>query len=123
MRLMRAEPGFLSEEHERAWMIRTTVNLCRDMCKNKWQSVTVGMEKVPEQEKAYFQVPYIEEDDTLWAVLELPENYRNCMYLFYYEDYAVKEVAEILKQPENTVKSNLRRGREALKKILKEAGQ
>ena len=50
----------------------------------------------------------------------LPQKYSVVLYLFYYEDYSIREIAEILEEPENTVKTNLRRGREALKKKLSE---
>ena len=63
-------------------------------------------------------IPYLEQDDTLWLVLSLREQYRQPLYLFYYEDYGVKEIAETLEIPVNTVKTNLRRGREELKKLL-----
>ena len=59
-------------------------------------------------------------DDTLWSLLELPHMYRICLYLFYYEDYSVKEIAQALKEPENTIKTRLKRGRELLKKKLQE---
>ena len=78
----------------------------------------MSLDKLPEEEKAYFHLPYMKEDDTLWAVMELPDRYRNCLYFFYYEDYSIKEIAHILDMPENTVKTNLKRGREALKQIL-----
>ena len=58
------------------------------------------------------------QDDMMWAVLQLPEKYRNCLYLFYYEDYSIKEIAQSLEMPENTVKTNLKRGRQALKEFL-----
>ncbi len=119
VRLLKYRPEFENEEHERAWLVRTTMNLCRDLMKSKWRRTTVGMEKIPEAERAYFKVPYLEQDDTLWAVLELPVKYRECLYFFYYEDYSVREIARILEIPENTVKTNLRRGREALKTTLK----
>ncbi len=60
----------------------------------------------------------MKEDETLWEVLALPEKYRDCLYFFYYEDYSIKEIAKLLGTPENTVKTNLKRGREALKKRL-----
>lgn len=118
VRLLRYEPQFESKEHEKAWFIRTTVNLCRDVMKSKWNSTTVSIEKIPEQEKAYFHLPKEMEDETLWEVMELPEKYRDCLYFFYYEDYSIKEIAQLLGMPENTVKTNLKRGREALKKRL-----
>ena len=119
VRLLRYQPEFESNEHEKAWMIRTTVNLCKDLIKSKWHSTTVNIDTVPEEEKAYFKVPFIEEDDTLWAVLELPDKYKNCLYLFYYEDHSIREIAQSLGMPENTVKTNLRCGKKELKNIIK----
>ena len=123
VRLLRYQPEFESEIHEKAWLIRTTVNLGKDLIKSKWHSTTVNIDSVPEEEKAYFKVPFIEEDDTLWAVLELSEKYKNCLYLFYYEDYSIKEIGKILEMPENTVKTNLRCGKKELKKMLKRLGE
>ena len=116
VRLLKYEPQFENKEHEKAWFVKATVNLCRDIMKSKWNSTTVSIEKIPEQEKAYFRLPDTKEDETLWEVLELPEKYRDCLYFFYYEDYSVREIARLLGMPENTVKTNLKRGREALKK-------
>ena len=61
------------------------------------------------------------EDGRLFeAVMQLPEKYRIVIHLFYYEDYSVREIAELLKRRENTVKSQLARGRMFLKDMLKE---
>ena len=81
---------------------------------------TVGIEAVAQEESASFWMPGVEADDTLFAVMELPERYRNCLYLFYYEDYSIREIAQILEKPENTIKTNLKRGREALRTKLLE---
>ena len=121
VRLLKHQPVFENENHEKAWFVRTTVNLCKDVIKSKWHSATVSMDKIPEHEKSYFHLSYVKEDETLWAVMELPEKYRNCLYFFYYEDYSIREIARILEIPENTVKTNLKRGREALKKVLEKA--
>ena len=118
VRLLCYEPDYESPEHEKAWMIRTALNLCRALLKSKWQSTRVEMEEIPEQEKTYFKLPGMEEDDTLWAVMSLPEKFRNCLYLFYYEDYSIREIAVALNMNENSVKANLKRGRERLKRIL-----
>lgn len=119
IRLLCCQTEFASEEHEKAWMIRVTLNLCKDLLKSKWRQTTTGLDEVPESEKVYMKVPYLERDDTLWLILSLQENYRRPLYLFYYEDYAVKEIADILEMPVNTVKTNLRRGREELKHLLR----
>ena len=118
VRLLKYQPQFESEEHEKAWFIRTTMNICRDILKSKWHSSTVSIDKIPECEKKHFHLPRVKEDETLWAVLELPEKYKSCLYFFYYEDYSIKEIAQLMKIPENTVKTNLKRGREMLKAIL-----
>lgn len=122
VRLLKYQPQFENEEHEKAWFIRTSVNLCRDVVKSKWHTTTVSIDKISEQERAYFTLPFMKEDETLWAVMELPEKYRNCLYFFYYEDYSIKEIAQILRIPENTVKTNLKRGREALRDFLSRNG-
>ena len=104
IRLIKADPDFKSEEH--------------DFFKSKWQRSVTGLDGVAEDEKVYMRIPYLEQDDTLWLVLSLREQYRQCLYLFYYEDYGIREIAEALEIPVNTVKTNLRRGREELKKLL-----
>lgn len=55
------------------------------------------------------------------AVKQLPENYRAAIHLFYYEGYPTKQIARLLGKKEATVRSDLRRGRERLKAVLKEA--
>ena len=62
----------------------------------------------------------IKDDRTLEAVLKLPVHYRNPIYLFYYEDYSIQEIAGALHEKEGTIKTRLRRGREEVKKILTE---
>ena len=101
-------------------MIRTAINLAKDLLKSKWHKTTVAIEEVPTEERGYFQLPHMETDDTLWVLLELPQKYKECLYLFYYEDYSIREIAGVLEKPENTIKTNLRRGRELLKERLKE---
>lgn len=66
-------------------------------------------------------LPYqVKDDRTLEAVLKLPVIYRNPIYLFYYEDYSIQEIAGVLNEKEGTIKTRLRRGREEVKKILTE---
>lgn len=119
LRLLKYQPGFASLDHEKAWMIRTTLNLCRDVLKSRWSS-TIRMEELSIEDKNSYVNPYVDTDDTLWTLLELPHMYRICLYLFYYEDYSIKEIAQAIEEPENTVKTRLKRGRELLKKKLQE---
>ncbi|MBO5291958.1 MAG: sigma-70 family RNA polymerase sigma factor [Lachnospiraceae bacterium] len=122
IRMMRNCPILKTEEHRKAWMIRTLLNLCKDHEKQAWNRKRIPLTEIPETEKAYFHIPVVGEDETLWRVLSLPEKYRDPLYLFYYEDYSIREISEILGEQENTVKTHLRRGREELRQKIT-AGQ
>lgn len=117
-RYLKARPVFDSENHEKAWFIRVVINICYDIQKSAWFSKTVAFDEVPEREMKYFKLPFMEEDETLWHVMELPVGYRNPLYLFYYEDYSIKEIARIMELEEGTVKTRLRRGRELIKERI-----
>ena len=114
---------FESEEHEKAWFIRVVINICYDIQKSAWFSRTVAFDEVPECEMKHFHLPFVEEDETLWHVMELPAAYRNPLYLFYYEDYSIHEIAGVLNEKEGTIKTRLRRGREEVKKMLIKANE
>jgi len=118
LKIIRNDMRYQSMEHERAWIVRVTINLCRDLLKSKWHKTSVSMEEVSEAQRGSCENFTEIQDDMMWAVLQLPEKYRNCLYLFYYEDYSIKEIAQSLEMPENTVKTNLKRGRQALKEFL-----
>lgn len=117
-RYLKLKPEFENDSHERAWLIRVVINICYDLQKSAWFSKTVAFDEVPEKEMEHFSLPYMEEDETLWKVMELPVRYRNSLYLFYYEDYSIKEIAQILEMEEGTVKTRLRRGRQMLKERI-----
>lgn len=118
MRLLQKQPIFDSEEHRKAWLIRTTMNICKDMLKSAWNRRTIGLEMLSDKERAALVLPYGIEDETIWIVMELSEKYRMPLYLFYYEGYSIREISEILKLPESTVKTHLKRGREAVREYL-----
>jgi RNA polymerase sigma-70 factor (ECF subfamily) len=112
---IKTEPVLESDEHEKAWLLRVAANLS----KNKIQ-----YNKIRETDELAEELTSEDKDDLafVWdAVKELPENFREVVHLFYQEGYATKEIAEILGKNESTVRSDLKRGREKLKTILKEA--
>lgn len=104
-----ARRAFDSPEHEKAWMIRVTLNQCRDFLKAAHRKNVTLDENIPSED------PDIE---VLDAVLRLPVDFRNVIYLHYYEGMSVSEMARILRRGENTVSSRLHRAREALKSAL-----
>lgn len=105
-----------SEAHLRAWLIRVTINLAKNVLRSFWRRNRENWEEY--MAEIPFAAP---EDSALFeAVMQLPAKYRVVIHLFYYEDYSVDEIAEIVSRPANTIKSQLSRGRKLLKKMLKE---
>ena len=111
------EKQFDSEQHIRTWLIRVTINKAKNICKSFFRRSSVLLEDYIDT--LIFEAP--EAKDLLEEVLKLPEKYRIVIHLFYYEDYSVKEMAEILHTSESNVKVRLSRGRKMLKKSLQEA--
>lgn len=126
---------FESPEHEKAWLIRVTLNACRKV----WRSAArrpqksleegapeLGLEEgrdagsgttVPDPEET--AVRQEERRRVLEAVMKLPERYRDVVHLFYYEEIPIKEIARLTGRGESTVTSQLTRARIRLKKLLK----
>ncbi|NCB50857.1 MAG: sigma-70 family RNA polymerase sigma factor [Clostridia bacterium] len=105
---------FESAEHEKAWLIRVTVNACHDLLKSFSRKNTVSLELLSEEAAA--EKP--ENGEVLAAVLSLPQKYKDVIYLHYYEGYSAVEIAKMLGKNENTVYSLLSRARNMLKDIL-----
>lgn len=105
-------PDFLSEEHEKRWMIRIIVNLSKNHVQSFWHRNRASAEEVPEQ--ADWRLNR-QETDLLHEVLELPDKCKAPIYLHYYEGYTCKEIAEILGCKESAIKMRLKKGRELLK--------
>lgn len=105
---------FESEEHEKAWIIRVTVNACKDLLKSVFRSQTVPLDTLIETPQAQ----ELQHTELLGAVLSLPPKYKDVVYLYYYEGYSAEEISRILKKNVNTVYTLLTRARKILKKEL-----
>ena len=112
IKLFATEDDFQSEEHMKAWLIRVSINLC----KNHLRSIKTRKIVPLEEDIPFFDQR--EDNDLLKVVFTLPEKYRIPIHLFYYESYSIKEIGNILDMPEATVKIRLKRAREKLAKIL-----
>jgi RNA polymerase sigma factor (sigma-70 family) len=110
IRLMKDKTVFESEEHEKAWLIRTATNLCKDHFKH-WWSKTVSINNVTE---AAVEQPF-SIDGNLEKVLALPSRYKTAIYLYYYEGYSTVEIAKIMKKDPSTIRGYLHNGRKLLK--------
>ncbi|MGP6147303.1 sigma-70 family RNA polymerase sigma factor [Jeotgalibaca sp. A122] len=107
-------PAFTSDEHEKAWIIRVTINACKDFLKSFFQSKVTTTDQINEQLARVAP----EDHDLIRSVLALPKNYREVIYLFYYENYSAVEIAELLGKNVNTIYTRLARAKEKLKAAL-----
>lgn len=105
------------QAHIRPWLITVTMNTCRNYLRSGWFTRTIRRE---EQEEGSYEQDFGEKSDLFYAVMELPEKERVPLHLFYYEGCTTAEIAKLLKMKESTVRVRIMRGREKLKKLLKE---
>ena len=113
LRLISSPVVFESEAHEKAWLIVTASNLCRDTLKKWWRKTedidnpTLGLKQPP------FEI-----NEVLAAILELPHDQKTVVYMYYYEGYSTADIASYLRCPHATVRSRLSRARKNLKMKL-----
>jgi RNA polymerase sigma-70 factor (ECF subfamily) len=112
-RLIKSGAPLTSEEHEKAWLIRTASNVCKNNLKHWWRR----RENIEDYENLQ-SGGGVDTDGVLNAVLNLPDKYKTVVYLYYYEGYDSAEVAEILGKPPSTVRNYLHEARAILKREL-----
>jgi len=118
LKLYQSDIDFESEAHIRAWLIRVAVNDCTDWYRQFWKRRIILTDEFPDNNTEMTQ----EQDDSVISYLmKLPFKYRRILYCHYYEDKKISEMATELKLSENTVKTQLVRGRELLKRNIKKA--
>ena len=112
-RLIKGGPAFENEEHEKAWLIRTAANICKNALRHWWRR--------RESIEDFYDLQNPEEtetDDVFQAVMDLPDKYKAIVYLYYYEGYSSVEIAGILKKPQSTVRNCLHVSRAILRERL-----
>lgn len=119
LRLVKYRDTIESEEHLKAWLIRVAVNCSKTEVTSTWNKTTEGIDPEKVTEPVFEQ----EEQSFLYEqILQLPEKQKAPLFLYYYEGYSVKEIAVLLEEKENTIKSHLDRGRKKLKSVLEKEG-
>lgn len=113
LRLLSTGKQFESERHEKAWLIVTASNLCKDALKKWWRR----NENI-EDYISLLQYGQMKENGIMEAILSLPKDYKTAVYMFYYEGYSTAEIAGYENCPEATVRSRLSRARKQLRTIL-----
>ncbi|MGL5820689.1 MAG: sigma-70 family RNA polymerase sigma factor [Sarcina sp.] len=112
MKVMLLNKNFESEEHLKSLILRITINTSKNLLTTAWFRKTTQLQDN--------LVTYIKEESEVYKyVFRLPAKYRTVIHLFYYEDLKTSEIAKLLEINENTVRSQLSRGRELLKKEMK----
>ena len=112
----RSGKTFRDEEHQKAWLLRTTVNISRRYTASTWRKKTVPLSE-REDVPVLFREP---EEDLVWeAVQALEESYRLPIYLFYFQELSTAEIAKALSLRPGTVRMRLSRGRDMLREALK----
>lgn len=116
------KPQLNSEEHRKAWLIRTTLNLCLKVTQSSWAKKAVLTDEVPERSvDLSVDVPFeTEQQEALYeAMRALSLPYRTAVQLFYFEDLPIARIAEILDEEQGAIKTRLSRARAELRKKLK----
>ena len=113
LRLISSGKTFENERHEKAWLIVTASNLCKNALKRHWRKE----ESIDDNVALASQV--VESDNSvLEAILSLPTEYKTVVYMYYYEGYSTEEIAKHLRCPSATVRTRLARARKLLRSML-----
>ena len=121
LKLYRCDADFPASENEKAWLIRVTVNLCKNQLRaNKFKKLVPFNDSIAVSNIPVFMQSELE---TLDLLDSLSPKYRAVMYLYYYEKYRTAEIAKMLGKNENTIRIQLKRGREQLKTILTDGSE
>jgi RNA polymerase sigma factor (sigma-70 family) len=109
--LLKKDDHFDNKEHEKAWLIRVTINKCKNQLRSSWNRLKVPLDE---------ELSYIPKEDSevLTSIFCLPQKYRTVIHLYYYEDYSINEIAMLLNKKPATVGTWLSRGRNLLKTKL-----
>jgi RNA polymerase sigma-70 factor (ECF subfamily) len=113
IRLMSCGKVFKDTEHEKAWLIVTATNICKDHHRHWWRKT------VPLKANMLCNASVtMEIDETFDVILSMPDKYKTTIYLYYYEGYNSSDIAALLRIPPSTVRSYLYKGRKLLKEKL-----
>ena len=117
LRIIDKKPSFNDESHEKSWLIRATINMCKNKVNMFWNKNKCSIDDVQE-----FAVSdkYNTDTSVFQAVMALGETFRVVLYMLYYEGYSTPEIADVIGKNETTIRSLLHRARNKLKDMLKE---
>ncbi|MGN1480512.1 RNA polymerase sigma factor [Porcipelethomonas sp.] len=109
------EKSFADNGEEKAWLIRITINKCKDMLKSSWKNTRTDLDEC----RLTYSMNEAQQE-LLETVMSIPEKYRIIIHLYYYEQYPIKDIAQITGRKISTVQTQLQRARKLIEKKLKE---
>lgn len=110
LKLYHSKTEFETMEHIKAWLIVTASNHCKNVLKHWWRkrkNLQDYTEIVGEEEHLT--------DEMLELVMKLPDKYKTTVYLYYYEGYDSRQIAQMLHKPDSTIRTYLQNARKILK--------
>jgi len=114
VKMIKAAPPFENEVHEKAWLIRTASNVCKDYLKHWWRR----RDSLEDSGDGPQSSSGFELDSTLEVIYRLPDRYKSVIYLYYYEGYNSAEIAQALHKPQSTIRNYLHEARTILREKL-----
>ena len=126
LRLYRSKDAPQEEEHIRHWLVQVTIRESKRLFSRPFKKREDLLWEIRPSKSSIAKWPEVlkeeRENDVLEKVLELPRKYRTVIYLYYYEEYSVKEIGVLLGKKESTIQTQLQRARKKLEISIKEAG-
>ena len=113
IRYMQKAPAFENAEHEKAWLITTAKNKCRDMLRFRFRHPQIDLDEL----QSFAVTP--SESSLLETLMQLPDKYRLVLALYYVEEYRVEEIATMIQRSSSAVKMRLQKGRRLLKEAMR----
>ncbi len=114
VKLMEKDPELADAEHLKAWLLTVTRNHCHDIHRSFWHKKRAALENCPEPAAVE---PFDRQESLLFEIFQtLPTKQREAVYLYYFEDYSIREIASILNRNESTIQSQLSAARKRMKK-------
>ncbi len=115
--------SFSGKSSEKTWIIKITINTCKDYIKSAWRKKIVPLEEFNEtSDNVSYDNNIIDSENASMIfneILTLPLKYKDVLILYYYKDFSTAEISKILNVPEATVRTRMKRARELLKEKLK----
>ncbi len=112
--------SFYDEQHEMAWFLTVTRNHCKDILRSGWRRRRVDIEKMPEIAAGARRATHDPQLER--ALQDLSVKQKEVLYFYYYEEYSIREISQILSRKESTIQSQLAAARSSIRKYYKDHG-